>query len=67
MNSIPDVIHHLSLFADINECAKPEANDCDTNATCNNTEGSYVCRCISGYQGDGKNCKGINTFILVAL
>ena len=50
------------FIIDINECASPEANDCDPNALCTNTEGSNVCRCRSGYQGDGKNCAGELTF-----
>ena len=25
---------------------------------CTNTEGSYVCRCVKGYGGDGRNCTG---------
>lgn len=46
------------LITDIDECATSENNDCDPNALCSNTEGSYVCRCLSGYQGDGRNCEG---------
>lgn len=48
-----------SLFTtDADECASPEKNDCDPNALCTNTEGSYVCRCLKGYSGDGRNCTG---------
>ena len=47
------------VFADIDECSSAEANDCDLDAMCTNTEGSYVCRCKRGYTGDGKNCTGI--------
>ena len=43
---------------DVDECANVETNDCDLNALCTNTEGSYVCRCLKGYEGDGKNCTG---------
>ena len=43
---------------DIDECA-PETNPCDVNANCSNSEGSYSCRCREGFDGDGKNCKGI--------
>ena len=50
------------FITDINECASSEANDCDPNALCTNTEGSHVCRCRNGYQGDGKNCAGGLTF-----
>lgn len=44
---------------DKDECADKDANDCDPNAMCTNIEGSYVCRCFRGYQGDGKSCTGI--------
>lgn len=54
----------LILTTDIDECANPEANDCETNAVCNNTEGSYSCSCVSGYKGDGKNCTGNRFFQL---
>ena len=52
------MIDLLSLLADLDECAIPETNECDLNALCTNTEGSYVCRCLDGYQGDGRNCTG---------
>ena len=48
------------ITLDIDECSDPELNQCHANAVCNNTEGSHVCRCNSGYQGDGKNCTGEN-------
>ena len=50
----------LSLLTDIDECSNAETNECHSNASCNNTEGSYTCRCLEGYQGDGKNCSGRN-------
>lgn len=43
---------------DIEECASVVTNECDPNAWCTNTEGSYSCRCIRGFKGDGKNCTG---------
>ena len=57
MNGNNDV-NLSSLDLDINECASADSNDCDINAACNNTEGSYICQCLDGYQGDGKNCTG---------
>ena len=45
-------------YLDLDECASPVTNECDPNALCTNTEGSYVCRCLNGYQGDGRNCTG---------
>ena len=46
------------MIADIDECASSETNECDTNALCNNTKGSYVCRCVEGFEGDGQSCTG---------
>ena len=43
-------------YLDINECL-PDS-PCHENATCNNTEGSYMCTCDSGYSGDGFTCNG---------
>ena len=48
----------LSLFSDIDECTS-KTHNCDRNALCKNTEGSFTCTCNRGYKGDGKNCKGI--------
>lgn len=40
-------------FLDVNEC-EDEAL-CQNNGTCSNTEGSYVCSCVEGWQGH--NCE----------
>ena len=54
-------------LSDIDECASADANKCDANAMCTNTEGSYVCRCVKGFQGDGYMCVGrLNILILPA-
>ena len=44
------------LLIDINECS---AMPCGNNSICNNTDGSFVCTCDSGFTGDGLNCEGI--------
>ena len=44
------------FVSDIDECSSD--NQCDMNATCTNTIGSYNCACRNGYEGDGKNCTG---------
>ncbi|XP_061487863.1 sushi, von Willebrand factor type A, EGF and pentraxin domain-containing protein 1 isoform X2 [Rhineura floridana] len=39
---------------DVDECAV--GSDCDSHASCLNTNGSYICTCIHPYTGDGKKC-----------
>ena len=44
---------------DVDECADDsELNNCDTNATCTNTDGSFECACDDGFTGDGSSCDG---------
>ncbi|XP_066022422.1 uromodulin-like [Pocillopora verrucosa] len=40
---------------DMDEC-KSDISDCDVNANCTNTDGSYKCKCKAGYTGDGHSC-----------
>ena len=47
----------LYLCIDINECSDNSEN-CDVNAICNNTVGSYNCTCNPGYTGNGTTCTG---------
>ena len=35
-------------------------HNCDVNATCSNTDGSFVCTCNDGYQGNGTTCGDVN-------
>ena len=49
------IINVFNSFADINECKEGMAQ-CSVKASCKNTPGSFSCKCIAGYQGDGKNC-----------
>ncbi len=44
-------------FSDVDECQNEEHN-CDVNARCNNTFGSFNCTCLQGYVGNGVNCSG---------
>ena len=48
----------FSSCSDINECELSSLNDCDGNADCIDTIGSYNCSCNPGYEGDGFNCTG---------
>ena len=43
--------------ADLDEC-NTNTHNCDVNADCVNTVGSYSCMCKAGYTGDGQTCNG---------
>jgi hypothetical protein len=45
------------FILDINECSKG-LYDCNKNADCINTVGSYLCDCKPGYLGNGISCSG---------
>ena len=47
--------YDIDSISDIDECVYQQ---CDVNAICNNTFGSFSCSCDSGYMGDGMNCTG---------
>ncbi|XP_028413932.1 fibrillin-1-like [Dendronephthya gigantea] len=44
----------LIVVEDKDECKMEKP--CDVNAVCNNTDGSFVCSCNSGYSGSGFTC-----------
>jgi len=44
---------------DINECIDGTSN-CDVNANCTNTDGSFTCICKDGFTGDGITCSAAN-------
>ena len=44
---------------DIDECSLG-TNNCDVNAICTNTIGSYSCKCKPGYIGNGTECFACN-------
>jgi EGF domain len=45
--------------SDINECATTfTGRKCSPQAACNNSLGSYSCRCNDGFSGDGFTCSG---------
>ncbi|MEZ4294970.1 MAG: EGF domain-containing protein [Polyangiaceae bacterium] len=49
---------------DIDECADGALNDCNPNATCTNTPGSFLCECNQGYAGDGITCDDVNECVV---
>ena len=55
----------FSIFMYVDECQK-NTHDCHLNATCRNTNGSFVCTCLSGFKGDGRECTGKGLYIVIA-
>ncbi|XP_037693268.1 protein HEG homolog 1 isoform X2 [Choloepus didactylus] len=45
---------------DVNECL---SNPCPPLATCNNTQGSFICKCPVGYQLEKGICNLVRTFV----
>ena len=68
-HQIRDTKLKLVLFTffqkDINECSL-NTHNCDNNAACTNTNGSFSCACKIGYSGDGQTCQGERIFMFVA-
>jgi hypothetical protein len=47
----------IIYFVDIDECSAMTSN-CDANAECENTVGSFKCTCNPGFTGNGVTCTG---------
>ena len=54
----------ITIYLDVNEC-ETLVSPCADNATCIDTEGSYTCTCIDGFQGNGTYCEGQRQFFFV--
>lgn len=46
-----------SFVTDVDECAA-EPVPCSDDATCMNTDGSFLCECRPGFTGNGFQCEG---------
>ena len=51
------VMDDVLYLIDIDECER-DTHNCNVNASCADTEGSFMCACNQGYMGDGVNCAG---------
>ena len=49
---------------DEDEC-QTKTHNCDVNAQCKNTIGSFNCTCLQGYLGDGMQCSGENNSVTI--
>ena len=58
-----EVIPSNLFTPDFNECLQDEDNNCDVNAECADTDGSFQCTCSLGYEGDGFNCTSESTLV----
>lgn len=56
---LSDKSNPFILFTDIDECSQG-LYSCGEHASCQNTVGSYVCYCDSGWEGDGNTCVDID-------
>ena len=50
------ILPFINLIVDINECSLAIDN-CDSDAYCTNTNGSFNCTCHKGYSGNGTLCE----------
>lgn len=53
----------IHVIADIDECV--DSHNCDENAICRNTDGSFACSCNRTFTGDGRNCSSMPSLILL--
>ena len=53
-----------SFTSDIDECTL-NLHDCDEQALCNNTPGSFSCSCYTGWTGNGTICEGTPKKLIV--
>ena len=50
---------HFAPYTDIDECER-DTDNCSVHANCSDTEGSFNCTCVTGYEGDGVTCTSMS-------
>ena len=60
------IVLYVVMFdtLDIDECQNETLNNCDDNADCSDTDGSFNCACREGYAGTGVDCQGVYNVLL---
>ena len=53
-------IHQELTYSSITEIDECLDDPCDSNATCTNTDGSYICECNTGFTGNGTDCTSVS-------
>ena len=56
--------NHDNNILDIDECREGNYN-CSQHAICQNVPGSYTCKCMIGFEGNGVDCTAIYTCMLI--
>lgn len=56
--------NYVIYLSDIDEC-NSTGWPCSDDALCTNTEGSFICDCYSNFTGDGMECSGIYSNIMI--
>ena len=52
------LFYDMFLFLDINEC-DDTSSVCGASSTCTNTDGSYTCACVEGFEMVNGSCIGM--------
>ena len=59
-----DEYQSCSIYTDVNECTTGTHN-CDLNADCADSIGSFSCTCYSGYEKNGSVCTSEERYLAI--
>ena len=52
------------MFSSVATCGDGSVT-CDEHALCDDTDGTIMCTCMDGYEGDGLTCAGIDLSLFI--